>query len=238
MLLIITATILVDIVGVLTRIWAYFLSGHAFNLRTFWTEIVRGKPRPLRVHSPSTPYSPFEDVPELGRLVEDPETYESETRYPGTTPPRHSDLDEIDLLAHTQSEKEHTGSYGHRARASYMRHSYHSEQSTSSTLHEEDVSARMPFSHLPRLNTSLPDKGDGEVDEVDDFDVKLHARQGKWTRCISMGVYLTEWLLVGLAFAELLSGVSVYSGICHGHYINGCLAHFISESPFLLRLFG
>ena len=231
MLLIVTAVTLIDIIGVLKRIWVFFLSGDTFNLSTFWTQIVRGKPHPLRVHS--SPYSPFEDSPELSSLVEDLETYEPGTGNPHTSsPPSHfHEINQVKNPPHAQSdleEKEHNiRTYGHRVRASYMRHSYHSEQSTSSTLHEEDDPAHRSFPRLPQLDTSLHD--DKNDDEVDDFDAKFHERRGKLSRFVSMTVYLTEWLLVGLAFAQLLSGVSVYSGICHGRYINGCLAHFISK---------
>lgn len=37
-----------------------------------------------------------------------------------------------------------------------------------------------------------------------------------------------ERLLVILGFVQLISGVTVYSGICRGNYRNGCLAHLIS----------
>ena len=38
-----------------------------------------------------------------------------------------------------------------------------------------------------------------------------------------------ERTLVILAFKQLLTGFTVYSGICRDNYINGCLAHLISE---------
>lgn len=43
-----------------------------------------------------------------------------------------------------------------------------------------------------------------------------------------MVVYLAEWLLVGAAFALLITGGVVYSGTCRATYKNGCLAHLIS----------
>lgn len=37
-----------------------------------------------------------------------------------------------------------------------------------------------------------------------------------------------ERVLVILGFVQLVSGITVYSGICRGNYLNGCLAHLIS----------
>ncbi|KIJ56922.1 hypothetical protein M422DRAFT_88038, partial [Sphaerobolus stellatus SS14] len=41
-----------------------------------------------------------------------------------------------------------------------------------------------------------------------------------------------ERTLVLMAFSALLSGLSVYSGICRGNYLNGCLAHLIKGGIF------
>lgn len=43
-----------------------------------------------------------------------------------------------------------------------------------------------------------------------------------------------ERVLVILGFVQLISGITVYSGICRGNYINGCLAHLIKGSIFFL----
>ncbi|KAF8579328.1 hypothetical protein K439DRAFT_1638077 [Ramaria rubella] len=41
-----------------------------------------------------------------------------------------------------------------------------------------------------------------------------------------------EHCLVILAFTQLLSGITVYTGICRQYYINGCMAHLIKGSIF------
>ena len=40
LLLIVTAVTLIDVIGILKQIWAFFLSGDTFNLSTFWSQIV------------------------------------------------------------------------------------------------------------------------------------------------------------------------------------------------------
>lgn len=43
-----------------------------------------------------------------------------------------------------------------------------------------------------------------------------------------------ERCLMILAFVQLLTGLTVYTGICRGNYQNGCMAHLISKLPCML----
>jgi hypothetical protein len=51
--------------------------------------------------------------------------------------------------------------------------------------------------------------------------------------CIAFAT--AERSLVILAFVQLLSGLTVYSGICRGNYLNGCMAHLISALLSILK---
>lgn len=58
------------------------------------------------------------------------------------------------------------------------------------------------------------------------------SRQRRWTTFTRIGHFAfatAERTLVVLAFKQLLSGTAVYTGICRGNYLNGCMAHLISE---------
>ncbi|KAF8324437.1 uncharacterized protein EI90DRAFT_2934701 [Cantharellus anzutake] len=240
-LLLVAAIASRDVIGVLGRIWTFFRSDDSFSFNTFWSQIIRGKPHPFSVHSPSTLYTPFEDSPELNRLVEEPDTYESELASPhDASSPRRAHFADIDLFkntgpaqssVHEKAQRETNISlYGPSTRASYSHRSHHSEQSTSSTLHED-----VPVCEFSPHHTGMrAGTFDGCDEEDDDLDAELQKGRSKWSKLISMTVYVTEWILVALGFAQLLSGVAVYSGICHGGYLNGCLAHFIKGGVFFI----
>lgn len=44
-----------------------------------------------------------------------------------------------------------------------------------------------------------------------------------------MAVALAEWVLLVLGFFQLVTGATVYSGICRATYLNGCMGHLISK---------
>ena len=53
-------------------------------------------------------------------------------------------------------------------------------------------------------------------------------RRSIFSRIGHVAFATAERTLVILAFEQLLTGFVVYSGICRGNYINGCMAHLIS----------
>lgn len=62
------------------------------------------------------------------------------------------------------------------------------------------------------------------------------ARAKSWIRSTGSAAFATtERALVFGAFGQLIEGLVVYTGSCRGHYLNGCLAHLISEFRQILR---
>ena len=55
-------------------------------------------------------------------------------------------------------------------------------------------------------------------------------------RILAVAYATLERVLVFAAFGTMLTGIVVYSGGCRNNYINGCLAHLISESELLQRV--
>ncbi|GAA5844026.1 hypothetical protein JCM3766R1_004051 [Sporobolomyces carnicolor] len=49
---------------------------------------------------------------------------------------------------------------------------------------------------------------------------------------VSNGLALAMRLLIVIAYIDVFNGVSVYTGVCRGNYLNGCLAHGIKGSVF------
>ncbi|KAF8529221.1 hypothetical protein BU17DRAFT_37380 [Hysterangium stoloniferum] len=54
----------------------------------------------------------------------------------------------------------------------------------------------------------------------------------RWSQVRQVAIGTAERCLVLLAFAQLLSGITVYSGICRENYLNGCMAHLIKGGIF------
>ncbi|GAA5947934.1 hypothetical protein JCM3765_007036 [Sporobolomyces pararoseus] len=57
--------------------------------------------------------------------------------------------------------------------------------------------------------------------------------QSRLKTCFSILTDLSMRLLIILAYISVFNGVSVYTGLCRGNYLNGCLAHGIKGSVFL-----
>lgn len=97
------------------------------------------------------------------------------------------------------------------AHDSPSRHSIGSE----ATLNELGSPSRSwPLFSSPKLSMY-------EVGTNKSWRSRIH-RAGKWT------FDFAERLMVPFAWGVALVGGSVYTGICRGNYLNGCLAHFIS----------
>ncbi|KAM0791382.1 hypothetical protein ACM66B_005847 [Microbotryomycetes sp. NB124-2] len=60
------------------------------------------------------------------------------------------------------------------------------------------------------------------------------ARSSKLAKATNIAFRVAEVVLVIFAYVETLSGIAVYSGSCRGAYINGCMAHTIKGSIFVL----
>jgi hypothetical protein len=76
------------------------------------------------------------------------------------------------------------------------------------------------------------DEDASDEDEEDEY-ARRPAVSSRLARALGMAVYLAEWAVVAFAYVEFVSGGVVYSGICRGNYLNGCLAHLISASRVL-----
>lgn len=203
--------------------------------------------------------------------AEDAKEINPDTGHYQTSSPKVMYMDEIDLLdGHTaNSPPSHSSSptsHSHRnvipkpksLRMSNIRnsvHSYHSEHSATSTLHDETEPPHHPTNDGQRkkVQSSLAyqdgvdrqprrKKRDYHDDRRDDW---LHSSSAydhheddhdspippaPSPSRLSRVVYIAEWVMVILAYAEMITGGVVYSGICTNTYANGCLAHLISES--------
>lgn len=94
---------------------------------------------------------------------------------------------------------------------SFVNHPIHDRRHSMASSHSEDTL------HTP------PSQDSHDIHE---------SRQRRWTTLARIGhaAFATaERTLVVLAFIQLLSGIVVYTGICRGSYVNGCMAHLISE---------
>lgn len=73
----------------------------------------------------------------------------------------------------------------------------------------------------------------GSQNSSDDLPSHLASRtaptKGFLRKAGSAAFATTERVLVFAAFGQLLEGIVVYTGGCRGNYLNGCLAHLISQ---------
>lgn len=58
----------------------------------------------------------------------------------------------------------------------------------------------------------------------------MRFNRGTFFRKLGRGSFATaERVLVFLGFMQVLTGIVDYTGGCRQHWLNGCLAHLISE---------
>lgn len=162
--------------------------------------------------------------------------------------PEKGDGKEVNDVDWKKHDHEHNfrKSYHAQARSVRMYSTRHSYASDTSTLRDEPFSPRSPLS--PRHSLEKPGstsrrrrdrqhisrRGTTEEQEVDEDDEELLAEEesrhvSRLGYFIEMAIYFIEWGLVLLGYIQLVSGGVVYTGICRASYLNGCLAHLISE---------
>jgi hypothetical protein len=70
-------------------------------------------------------------------------------------------------------------------------------------------------------------------------DQAAHAKSISLSRRLRQFLFGTlERFLVFAGFAQLMHGIVIYTGGCREHYLNGCLAHIISEFIIIFPLFS
>lgn len=234
-----------DFFRVLGRIYNFFRKGSPVSPQIFWKTVIRGQLVSSAANSPESTaeYSAFrcqegDDDDEQSRLVTDtPERYDlldpSDGREFHDVDVHHRKDTRNDDMTTAVDEKPKS------VRMSYMRHSYHSEHSMSSTLRDEPLSPklspeplnrrRVPRHHLHRRMNTMDEFDDDEVADMEDEPTDLATRS---QRTLSWLAYIAEWGLVAFAYVELITGTVVYSGICRATYTPGCLAHLISKSSY------
>lgn len=143
--------------------------------------------------------------------AEDPEEYD-EIKALRTVPQQGLRTDRPDINIETQDLVNETTTYSHR-RSTYSATSDRTVFAVDSPrdLRHSDETLR---DVLPPLTHSPP--------------------KPFLQRVIAVAYATWERFLVFAAFGEMLTGIVVYTGGCRNNYINGCLAHLISEFGFCL----
>ncbi|KAG8875976.1 hypothetical protein FRB98_007510 [Tulasnella sp. 332] len=103
----------------------------------------------------------------------------------------------------------------------------YSIDSATSTLHNSPTGdTSFDFAHRPRSYSPIP------VNPLSS-DGPHYSNLGRmtWTRRFT---FISERLLVVMAYIAIISGTTVYVGGCRDNYLNGCLAHLIKGSIFFL----
>lgn len=177
-------------------------------------------PWPLRPNLRQLPI--YNESHEYTGLVGEPEGFDDADReglavhHDDMAESRHARFNDVDTLYEYQEldgEKHHMNDMP----SGPWRPQYHSDRPSSSAS---------PATTLDSLDSYHPSSKPNEEDHD-----QLPARQSSKTTWSSVGrmvVYLTEWIVVVVAFALSLSGGAVYTGTCRSTYNNGCLAHLIS----------
>lgn len=240
-LLAVVAITVYDFFRVLNRLYRFFRNGSSkpvtVSPRAFWDTVIRGKPAKYDDDTNNVTtgeYTPFHQDYEHEHLDLSDESGRQYT----TSSPEHMEFQDIEI--DEKPHQHHTDGRPKSVRMSYMRHSYHSEHSTSSTLRDEPISPNFSNEHLNHHSQRRSMYGvhdrhhhfEGE-DEEEEFvpDIEDEPKDEGSTRLerfLTMAVYLGEWALVAFAYVEVVTGTVTYSGICRATYANGCLAHLIS----------
>jgi len=192
---------IIDIVALVGRVATYIRSGdHAkFNFRLFYRTIILGQ----------------EDIPTgsdaeyAGLVVDGPEEFEEAELKAANdaTEPLHISRNPMSSLQ--KQDLEQTVHW-----ANNVHHSHRRQHSATS-----DRTLFGVFS---------PTHSNATLDDVDGHD---NAKPRlPLLRRIARGIFGTvERALVFAGFAQLLTGIVVYTGGCRENYVNGCMAHLISR---------
>lgn len=221
-MLIVATLTFADTFAVARRAYTWFQS-HDQSFKSFYDIVFLAKESELRAED-------FEYTGLVnGQEHEEPTEYETETKpsqsYFSSPSGRHAHFAEAgsttDVPLHADgndsddwsNEGAHTPEAKSYERSPYQRHTARQHSVISD---RSDITLRDPSSPI----SPTPERSPSPAPE---------SRKPTLRRIASAAVTLSERLLVFLAWVMMLSGISVYTGICRQNYLNGCLAHLISQ---------
>jgi len=194
----------IDGLEFLKRAFHFFRSPNRTNLRVFWRRVVQNQDEVLR--------------PEYAHLVHDePGEYEEvklvdELEQSSSSAPRIATSMETFRMRSSESITEMQQDWP-RSAATVGVGAYHARHNSTFSDHSDDTL------HTPGILTRS-----GSHDSYEESEPK-----SLLANIVHYSFATAERSLVLMAYAELLSGLTVYSGMCRGNYLNGCMAHLISE---------
>jgi hypothetical protein len=200
-----TTLVVIDALSVVSRVIA-FIKGPEISLRAFWRRVVRGSDL---MAAAEYEYSGLMEEPEQMKNTQDEFPPKSTSRHiskhqrsrSSAESPEWSDEDNIEL--HSASDRRHPVT---------KRFSIGSEQSETATLHDPPS----PTSYESEKQSSPP---------------VVRGKRSFLRRLGSFAFGFTERFMIFFAYTLVLSGITIYTGICRENYLNGCLAHLISKLP-------
>ncbi|KDQ16101.1 hypothetical protein BOTBODRAFT_31175 [Botryobasidium botryosum FD-172 SS1] len=210
-LLVVIALSVVDAVHLIRRAFSYFTNTRPITLRGAWDSIVAAK-EPLFL---------ARDF-EYDGLVQTPDEYDDSDHSPTSSTPRHAHFDEPLRPGEILYES-----------SDWANEEVTESPRTATTFYEREIPMRR-FSGLSE--STLRDPSVHSPTRTDSPEPRAAAAPPA-SRLQRLGTLLfdiTERVLVVYAYTLVLSGATVYTGICRGNYINGCMAHLIKGSIFLL----
>lgn len=192
-----------DIAAFFARLYAFLRSRRKLNVKLFWLEIVLGREADCGSAS---------DYAEVN--AEDPEEYDeikplrtvSQQGLRTSRPDINIETEDL-VNQYPAGWSNKTATYGHR-------------RSTYSAASDRTVFAVDSPRDLRHSDETLRDV----VPPLTHRPPKPLLR-----RVIAVAYATWERFLVFAAFGVMLNGIVVYTGGCRNNYINGCLAHLISE---------
>jgi hypothetical protein len=226
-----------DFFRVLGRFYNFLRNRSPISTQNFWKRVISRQLTSSAANcaGSTAEYSPFrnqegdDDDDEQSRLVTD----SPEQRYDSLEHGNEHEFHDVDFHDHKDmgNHDDMTDEKPKSVRMSYMRHSYHSEHSMSSTLRDEPLSPNLSSEPFGRRLVSLHNRRVDTIEEYEVADMEDEPKDSdtRTQRALSWLVYLAEWSLVAFAYVELITGTVVYSGICRATYTPGCLAHLISK---------
>lgn len=183
------------------------------SIKGFWNHVILNKADDIR-----SGYSNANAAHEYTGLVNEPEEYVSEYKASGRFD--HIDTDSAQTDSGVQSPTSEDGPSDlwsndirvingrHRSRQSAWRHSIASD----GTLFSAHPDSRHSSETLHELPPHVP------------------AAKLPLVHRIRRGAFATtERTLVFMGYMQVLTGIVTYTGVCRNNWVNGCLAHLISE---------
>ncbi|KAG9019045.1 hypothetical protein FRB90_007001 [Tulasnella sp. 427] len=154
----------------------------------------------------------------------------------------------------SSSPRRHHAHPHHHQRSHSRKLSYQSDYSDASTLHgsagSPPVGATSPLAggsleYIREEEDDVENPLERELEQrAEEQNVMARRSRGARGVLARVGRFVWRWtttmhlvwerLVVVLAYAMWVSGSVVYTGVCRGNYLNGCLAHLIKGSIFFL----